>query len=140
MIVVVGGQARKSGKTTVMCDVIGATPEARWVAVKVSPHSHDTGKAGHRPDTHRYLDAGAAAAHLIGKADRMPEAQNLIVESNSVLAHVHPDLVVFVRSEDPNAEWKPSARALQMAADISVTARATADLVVRVRELLARQL
>ncbi|HYO80705.1 MAG TPA: hypothetical protein VES20_04835, partial [Bryobacteraceae bacterium] len=128
MMVLVGGQSRKAGKTTVVCDIIRATPEARWVAVKISPHTHDQGTAGKQPDTHRYLEAGATAAYLIGKTDALPEGQNLIIESNSVLGRVHPDLVVFVRSESAQADWKPSARAFQMAADVSVGGQATAEL------------
>ena len=39
-LVVVGGQARKVGKTSVVAGLISATGERRWTAVKTSGHIH----------------------------------------------------------------------------------------------------
>ena len=39
-IVVVGGQARKVGKTSVVAGLISALSERRWTAVKISRHIH----------------------------------------------------------------------------------------------------
>jgi hypothetical protein len=38
-LVVVGGQCRKVGKTTLIVDIIKATPDLRWTAVKITPHA-----------------------------------------------------------------------------------------------------
>jgi hypothetical protein len=38
-LIVVGGQCRKVGKTTLIVDIIQATPELRWTAVKITPHA-----------------------------------------------------------------------------------------------------
>lgn len=105
MIVVVGGQCRKVGKTTAVCRIIEAVPEAKWVAVKISPHEHAPAQSG---DTERYLAAGAASAHLLKPGDALPSARNLIVESNSVVEQLEPDLCFFV-TDARVSEWKQSA-------------------------------
>jgi hypothetical protein len=38
-LIVVGGQCRKVGKTTLIADIIKATPDLRWTAVKITPHA-----------------------------------------------------------------------------------------------------
>ncbi len=79
-IVVVGGQARKIGKTSVMAGLIRGLSSFAWTAVKITQHSHGTGglqsevygagieedyllteeqTAEGRGDTSRYLAAGA---------------------------------------------------------------------------------
>jgi hypothetical protein len=40
-IVVIGGQARKVGKTSVVAGLISALREYEWTAVKISQHAHD---------------------------------------------------------------------------------------------------
>jgi hypothetical protein len=130
VIVVVGGQARKSGKTRAMCDIIAATREARWTAVKISPHQHHATGVG---DTQRYLDAGAAVACLIMPGEPLPAANNLIVESNAVMESLRPDLFVFVADAD-QTEWKDSARRVLARADVIVHGRITQDVLQRVRE------
>jgi hypothetical protein len=118
MIVVVGGQARKVGKTTVMCRIISATKELGWTAVKLTSHRHG-GSRAHQGDTERYMEAGAARGALIHSPDDLPGAANLIIESNAVLDTLTPDLFVFV--VDPsNPQWKDSARRVFPRADIVV--------------------
>jgi hypothetical protein len=141
-IVVVGGQARHVGKTSVVTGLIAALPEWRWTAIKISQHPHalperdqERGAGGQEPsyafteefdrsgqsDTSRYLAAGARRAlwlrSLPGRLeDAMPclhheldGAANVLIESNSVLQFLHPDLYLIVL--DPaNADFKPSAR------------------------------
>jgi hypothetical protein len=128
MMVVVGGQARKVGKTRAVCDIVSATSEARWTAVKISRHQHGSRTGG---DTQRYLDAGAAAAYLIGSGEELPAAGNLIIESNAV--PVEADLFVFVT--DPElGEWKESATQAVRRADIVVSGHITDEVLRRVRE------
>jgi molybdopterin-guanine dinucleotide biosynthesis protein len=125
LIVVVAGQWRKAGKTTVVCEIIAATREANWSAVKVTPEKHVAADGG---DTARYIAAGAAAAYLIeGSAlAELPAAENLLVESNAILAQVDPDLVVFVEAD--HGEWKASARDAATRADYIVRGHATPEL------------
>ena len=40
-IVVVGGQSRNVGKTSLVANLIKAVPERRWTAVKITQHEHD---------------------------------------------------------------------------------------------------
>ena len=40
MLVVVGGHSRNIGKTSVVAGLIGALPEARWTAMKITQFGH----------------------------------------------------------------------------------------------------
>lgn len=133
MIVVVGGQARKVGKTRAMCDIIAATPGARWVAIKISPHEH--GPPDRPADTDRYLAAGAVEASLVRELPRLPPERNVIIESNSVLDVLTPDLFVFVTDES-NPEWKDSARKVIARADYVVNAEVPSEAISRIRDEL----
>ena len=133
MTVVVGGSSRKAGKTTVMCEIIAATREARWTAIKLTPHAHDPSRTG---DTERYLTAGAVKAQLHETLPAQLEAGNLIIESNSVLATLAPDLFVFVESE---GEQKPSALEHAHRADVTVREHATPELIARIRQALGAE-
>ena len=46
MIVVVGGHTRNIGKTSAICQIIQSTPEAGWIAIKLSRHGHGSDLAG----------------------------------------------------------------------------------------------
>jgi hypothetical protein len=39
-VIVVGGHTRSIGKTQLVCDVIGAFPEAHWIAGKITQYGH----------------------------------------------------------------------------------------------------
>jgi hypothetical protein len=132
VIVVVGGQTRKAGKTRAVCDIIAATREAEWTAVKISPHEHHATVEG---DTQRYLDAGAQAACLILPGEPLPVARNLIIESNAVMEALRPDLFVFV-ADAATTEWKDSARRVFALADIVVDGGITEDVLRRIRDKL----
>jgi len=120
-VVVVAGQARKVGKTSLVCGLIAAMPEMEWVAVKISPHSHGVGEGG---DTARFLAAGAMQAGLVtgkggaagfvdsppmassacamsgapdfGGREILAGARNALIESNEVLDYLRADLVLAV--------------------------------------------
>jgi hypothetical protein len=48
--VVIGGQARKVGKTAVMCGLIRSLAELGWTAVKITQHRHESA----RGDSHEH--------------------------------------------------------------------------------------
>jgi hypothetical protein len=127
MLVVVGGHARKTGKTAVVCALIRAVAEAGWTAVKIARHAHGGGAyqideetAPGATDTGRYLAAGARRAFLVrtapgGLSAAMPAVRGIldlgphaIVESNSILEFVRPDLYLAVAAAD-RPEFKESA-------------------------------
>src|ERR1700733_925136 len=108
-IVVIGGQAKDIGKTSVICGLIAAMPERHWTAIKVSRHGHGAEGLEERDattgtDCSRYRGAGAARAFWISTdedqlAEAMPYihaammgAENVILESNGVLEFLQPDL------------------------------------------------
>ena len=130
-LIVVGGQSRKVGKSTVVVELIRALKERHWTAIKISGHRHDadqgrvlisqeTDAVGH-VDTGRFLQAGAKRVFWVrggegGLEQAMPrirqiiaEGSDIIIESNSVMRFVEPDLYLLVL--DPAVEdFKDSAR------------------------------
>jgi len=100
MLLAVGGQRRKAGKTAVVAGLISALAEARWTAVKIAGHAH--GDASTRTgatevvergegyvlrrqvtpdetDTGRYLASGANRAYLLEtEAGALPRAVPLL--------------------------------------------------------------
>jgi molybdopterin-guanine dinucleotide biosynthesis protein len=149
-IVVVGGQTRNIGKTSVVAGLIRALPEVAWVAFKLTHHWHEA-ESGDEPafavleeqergagsDSARYLQAGAVRSFWVRtRPGRMAEAmpwlreefaraqalgQHVIVESNSILEFVQPDLYLTVI--DPTVEdCKESARRYLERADAVLVA------------------
>jgi len=130
-IVVVGGQSRNVGKTSLVANLIKAVSERRWTAVKITQHEHvvppevsyairEERDATGDADTARYLRAGARRALLLTArpgclGDAIPAlrrelgADDVILESNSVLEFLEPD--VYLAVLDPAiADFKSSAR------------------------------
>lgn len=149
-IVVVGGQSRNIGKTSVVAALIARMPELRWTAFKITQYGHGFCTADGRPcqcqtedscvsvtaerdpasgtDTSRFLAAGAARSIWVRTrigtlAEAMPRirqelagAENAILESNSILDFLEPDLYLSVI--DPViSDWKDSARRFLSRAD-----------------------
>lgn len=153
MIVVVGGQASKVGKTQAVCDIIAATPEAAWTAIKITPHPH--GDELSHPvfheeltpspdtDTGRYLMAGARKAFLV-RVQRNQMARvipalvsgNVIIESNAALDAISPDFFLFVSNPDIE-HWKESAWRHVGHADAHVIRRITPEVLESLRERLS---
>ena len=117
MLVAIGGQCRNVGKTSLICSVIEATAEVGWIAIKISRNRHGAAIEGARldeelnreaeNDTGRFLRAGARRAFWIRApgTDMGPAAEHMrrlmelgpcIVESNSLLAVMRPDLYFLV--------------------------------------------
>jgi hypothetical protein len=136
-IVVVGGQSRNVGKTSVVEGLIRGLPEMRWMAIKVEP-SGETGGPGvavseekdgaRRTDSSRYLAAGAVRSLWVRTrtddlTDAMPlilkeleAAENVVIESNSILRFLQPDIYLSVL--DPaGADFKESAKQYLRRAD-----------------------
>ncbi len=131
MIVVVGGSSRNVGKTGVMCEIISATREAGWTALKISPHDH---QPGHFGDTDRFAAAGAVNSELLKDPNAWTSFEgNLIIESNAILDVMTPDVFVFVAG---NGEWKSSAMKHAAEADFTVSGHATPELIERICSLL----
>lgn len=158
-IVVVGGQSRKVGKSSVVAELIARLPEMRWTAVKISQYNRAFCAANGAPcacitadhsiaiseersassstDTGRFLAAGAVRSLWVrtrqGKlAEAMPRirkelaaAENAILESNSVMEFLRPDVYLTVLDAGI-ADWKASARLYLERAD-AVLIQATID-------------
>lgn len=155
MIIVVGGQTRKAGKSTAVCEIIASTPEACWTAVKLTSHEHgadltrpvvlEEREPHHDTDTGRYLQAGAVRAFWVRcRAEDIMDALapllrgNMIVESNSAVGVIAADLVVFIAARD-NAEWKPSAERAAALASVIVHGHVSEAVLSRVRQELNAQ-
>jgi hypothetical protein len=142
LLFVVGGHSRNVGKTGVIEHLLTEHGGEAWAVVKISAHRHapdgtvaplieEHRDADPETQTGRYLLAGARHAFLVRAPDAaMARAAafveslrangwNVMVESNRIVTHVVPTLVVFV--VDPhNADWKPSSDACLAVADVVV--------------------
>jgi molybdopterin-guanine dinucleotide biosynthesis protein len=129
----VGGAHSDSGKTTVACAVLAALPG--WGAIKCEPTALYTSIVADdetlsRPDkdTGKYLRAGAedvlwvrapreeleeTLEMALGRLSRLP---GIVVEGNSAIEVLRPDIVIFI-SEEPQ-KIKKSALAVLGMADI----------------------
>jgi hypothetical protein len=140
-VVVVGGNSRNIGKTSVVASLIASLPEMRWTAFKITQHGHHLCDGSRRAcnctppghtiafteetnrtsgkDSARFLYAGAVRSFLLrtrqgSLQDAMPmlrekcaAAENAILESNSVIEFMRPDLYLVVL--DPTtADFKTS--------------------------------
>lgn len=104
MLVVVGGNSRKSGKTSYVEKLIREAPERHWTVIKITTHPHKSHPGS--GDTGRYREAGATNVRLIEAPElemAIPEirqilsgTENAIIESNRILDFLKPDLCVFV--------------------------------------------
>jgi hypothetical protein len=140
-IVVVGGQARNIGKTSVVAGLIRALPEFRWTGFKISHHWHGTELMDDAKgelvfavseeidresgtDSSRYLEAGALRSLWVRTREgRLGEAMprlreefaraqagggNVLVESNSILGVLEPDVYLSVLDAS-TTDFKESA-------------------------------
>ncbi|MBI4463634.1 MAG: hypothetical protein HY647_02920 [Acidobacteria bacterium] len=149
-MVVVGGNSRDIGKTSVVAGIIHALPHYNWTAVKLTQYGHgicsedgeecdcapedhsfaiteETDRSG-QTDTSRFLVAGARRALWVRVRMGMLEtalpdlrraigdAPHVILESNSILRFVHPNL--YLALLDPlKKDFKDSAREFLARAD-----------------------
>lgn len=165
-LIVVGGQAKHVGKTTLVCDVIRHFADARWLAAKITPHFHaqqqpvlssgsgwiicEQHAADLDVDTGRYLAAGAVRSLLICAELRslsdacaalkkeVVASPNAIVESTSAAHLLAPDVFILVVNPD-DQQIKPSAREqLALADAVVVTSKAQGNSKTEYPEHLAR--
>ena len=142
-IVVIGGNSRNIGKTSVVAGLIAALPEFRWTAIKITQYGHGVcsinGESCHcavaehpyaiteekdktgGTDTSRFLAAGAQRSIWVrtkqgNLAVAMPQlrrriaaAGNVIIESNSLIRFLRPDLYISVLDENVR-DFKTSAK------------------------------
>jgi hypothetical protein len=154
-IVVVGGQTRNIGKTSVVAGLIRALSEVRWVAFKITHHWHEAVSpdeesalpalvmleeqhGGAESDSARYLQAGAVRSFWVRTREgRLAEAMprlleeferaqtmgaHVIVESNSILEFLRPDVYLTV-IDLTAADCKESARRYLKRADAVLLAK-----------------
>ena len=141
-LVVVGGHTRNIGKTTLAAQIIAATRERQWTAMKITQYGHNVCSANGEAcdcasedhpvavseersassgtDTSRMLAAGAQRVLWVrtqqgSLLEAMPRIRkeiaataNLLIESNSILRFLRPDLYVAVLNPAV-ADFKPSA-------------------------------
>ncbi len=153
MLLVVGGQGRRAGKTSLAAGIIRKFRSMEWTAIKISPHLHG-GSFGMREDsqpgpsdTGRFLAAGAKRAILVTGANapaladavqRIAAASNTIVESNTVVELTEPDAYLFV--VNPGCPGlKPSGRRSMSRADAFVVVQERSRILPEVRGRMLRR-
>lgn len=114
MRIILGGLARKCGKTTLVCRILALSPQKNWTAVKISHHAPEPGTLftlseeqhpGDEGDTRRYLQAGAARAYWL-RGDlqaALPQlrtllanSENWIMESTTAIPALEHDYALLV--------------------------------------------
>ncbi len=133
-LIVVGGQTRDIGKTSVVCGIISALPERGWTAVKITGYDREEyAKYGGActlaeeydrtagTDSSRFLAAGARRSFWlrapVGQlGDAMPSlrtildgAPNAVIESSRVLDYLRPDLYLLLLDRS-RPDFKPVVR------------------------------
>jgi hypothetical protein len=161
-VVVIGGNSRSVGKTSVVAGIIAALPQFSWTALKITQFGHGmcsvNGKTCHcdtsrnpcltiskerdlsgNSDTSRFLVAGAVSSLWVRSRQGclegiMPEirrriagSKNVIIESNSVIGWLDPDLYLTVLDAGIE-DFKESAREFLGRADGIVLHRADKQL------------
>ena len=145
-VVVVGGNSRSVGKTSVVAGLIARLSEFHWTAFKITQYGHGFCTADGHPcqcqtadacvsvtaerdaasetDSSRFLAAGATRSLWVRTrigmlADAMPRvrheiatSQNAILESNSILEYLKPDLYLTVWDSDVSDIKASAARFL----------------------------
>jgi hypothetical protein len=128
-LIVVGGQASKIGKTSVVTAILRRFSEFAWIAVKTTPHQHRPSacelvaaaeewriwkqiSVSSDSDTGRFLTAGAKTALLLEAEDaampsavaalqaQLPECTHAIIESTRIAEYLNPDLFLMLLSAD----------------------------------------
>lgn len=136
-LIVVGGQTKNVGKTTLICNIIAAFPKVKWTAVKFSNHAHTPRHCEMRRggtgwsiwqqsptkdlnDTARFLESGADRSLLVQAENHslmdacssllqeISPATDVIVESASAAEFLHPDLLL-VLLDAAQGDFKESA-------------------------------
>lgn len=131
-IVVIGGQARKVGKTSVMTGLIRRMRDLDWVAVKISRHEGQVctrieSEPSSATDTGRYLLAGAKRALWMQvESGQLPSTipslitalkgePYVMIESTAALSILSPDAGIIVLDRS-RRDVKPSlSRAIKRA-------------------------
>ncbi|MGI4852720.1 MAG: hypothetical protein ACRYF4_01585 [Janthinobacterium lividum] len=141
-VVVVGGHTRNIGKTTLAAQILAATQDRHWTAMKITQYGHNVCSANSEAcdcsdpdhpvavseerdaasgtDTSRMLAAGAERVLWVrtqqgSLVEAMPRIRkeltlhaNVLLESNSVLRFLKPDVYVAVL-QPAVADFKASA-------------------------------
>ncbi len=132
-LIVVGGHTRSIGKTQLVCDLIAALPNAKWIAGKITQYGHgvcatnghdcDCAPTEHivaldwesngasRTDSARFLQAGAARAFWLRTkqgylAEGMPPLREALVSAGN--SDTEDGLNVIVESNSLLQFAKPS--------------------------------
>jgi hypothetical protein len=147
LLVIVGGQCRKVGKSALVADLIRAFPERRWTAVKITPYAEDgcpvkgarckcasfehlaaireEKDQGGRSDTARFLAAGAKKALWVQtKAGRLGDALSELEKALAGAAGV------MIESDALVKFWRPDLFMMVLdprRADFKSSARAAAQ-------------
>jgi molybdopterin-guanine dinucleotide biosynthesis protein len=151
-VVVVGGNSKNIGKTSVASALIGALREKHWLAMKITQHGHgicsqngcecscavaehrvsiseETDRSG-KTDTSRFLRAGAVRALWI-----RTEQGQLSAAMPELMALIEAHAYVIVESNSLLEFFKPSARRMLARADALITIEAGGNIPKWVGEL-----
>jgi hypothetical protein len=142
--IVIAGNGRNTGKTTLACKIIAGNLSSHIVGIKISPHHHPPGdnettlikskgmtimseKTTSRKDSGRMLKAGAEEVLYVQAADNLlPEVlehleklvggRPTVCESGGIVQFIDPGLFLMVMA--PGRDEKPGLQAKLNKADM----------------------
>ena len=159
-LIMVGGQTKNVGKTTLICNIIAAFPRVRWTAVKITNHLHapqhcemvETGdgwtiwkqnSTKDHSDTARFLTSGANRGLLVQSREsclkeacaslqsELASASTVIVESASAAEFLDPTLLL-VLLDPAQSDFKQSARQQFERADAFIVRSANFEVIEQI--------
>jgi hypothetical protein len=111
-IIIISGSLSHIGKTTVLRSIQAKLEDSSTVAIKI----------GHRPlnadKPEKFFSNIREALKYIDHLGKSDNPDFLLVESNSILNYIKPDLVIFLKSKDKPE--KESAKIAKPKADIII--------------------
>jgi molybdopterin-guanine dinucleotide biosynthesis protein len=135
-VVGIGGSGSGSGKTTLACQLLRSL--RGWGAIKCTPTllyssvTDDPETLSRRDkDTGKYLEAGASEVLWVQSTredlgetlriavDRLSHLEGIVLEGNSAIEVLRPDVVIFISVNGPETE-KKSARTVLRSAEVVI--------------------
>jgi hypothetical protein len=111
-IIVISGSHSKIGKTTVLRNIQARLNHSSKLAMKVGHRSFKTEK----PE--KFFSNMPEGLEYISSLEESGNPDFLLIESNSILNYIQPDLAIFLKSKDKPE--KDSARLAKLKADIII--------------------
>ncbi len=124
ILIQIGGSGKRSGKTTLICNLLDVFPGS--VAVKLGTHPRSPGEL--HPDSIKFLESGAIEAeyfsgdeqdNIVAYIASRRKKNVIFLEKNRRIPQINPDLYVFLDTDVENP--RPDTASRRAKADIIIS-------------------